>query len=115
MNKKQITVMTILTLILAFMDISGLPAVLFINCHLSDVTPYIISLMVNFLIMGFGTWIVLRIFGKDWHLGLNTSGMLTGLKKYALAGVLAGVFSDYQIKLGSGKLGSKVGVSNFGV
>ena len=93
MNKKQITVMTILTLILAFMDISGLPAVLFINCHLSDVTPYIISLMANFLIMGFGAWIVLRIFGKDWHLGLNTSGMLTGLKKYALAGVLAGVFS----------------------
>lgn len=53
MNKKQITVMIILTLVLAFMDISGLPAVLFIHISLSDVTPYIISLLVNFLIIGF--------------------------------------------------------------
>lgn len=36
MNKKQITVMTILTLVLAFMDISGLPAVLFVHYSLSD-------------------------------------------------------------------------------
>ena len=93
MNKKQITVMTILTLILAFMDISGLPAVLFINCHLSDVTPYIISLMVNFLIMGFGAWIVLKIFGKDWPLGLHISGVLEGIKKYAFIGVLTGIMS----------------------
>ena len=85
--------MTILTLILAFMDISGLPAVLFIDCHLSDVTPYIISLMVNFLIMGFGAWIVLKIFGKDWPLGLHISGVLEGIKKYAFIGVLTGIMS----------------------
>lgn len=68
MNKKQITVMTILTLVLAFMDISGLPAVLFVHCSLTDVTPYIISLLVNFLIIGFLAWLVLKSFGKDWPL-----------------------------------------------
>lgn len=93
MNKKQITVMTILTLVLAFMDISGLPAVLFVHCSLFDVTPYIISLMVNFLIMGFLAWLVLKLFGKDWTLGLQTSGLAEGLKKYASIGVAAGIFS----------------------
>lgn len=93
MNKKQITIMTILTLILAFMDISGLPAVLLVNYHFSDVTPYIISLLVNFLIIGFFAWLVLKSFGKDWRLGLHTSGLAEGLKKYAFAGIMAGVLS----------------------
>lgn len=64
MSKKQITVITILTLALAFMYISGLPEVLFVNCHLFDVTPYIISLLVNFLIMGSFAWFVLKLLGK---------------------------------------------------
>ena len=85
--------MIILTLVIAFMDISGLPAVLFVNISLSDVTPYIFSLMINFLIIGALVWLVMKLFGRDWPLGLNTSGVLTELKKYALAGVLAGVFS----------------------
>lgn len=93
MNKNQITVMTILTLVLAFMDISGLPAVLFVNCRLSDVTPYIISLLANFLIIGFFAWLVLKISGKDWPLGLHTSELVDGLKKYAFAGVVAGILS----------------------
>ena len=93
MNKKQITVMTILTLVLAFMDISGLPAALFVHCSLSDVTPYIISLLVNFLIIGFFAWLVLKSFGKDWPLGLRISGLVEGLKKYASVGVAAGIFS----------------------
>lgn len=93
MNKKQITAMTILTLVLAFMDISGLPAALFVHCSLSDVTPYIISLLVNFLIIGFFAWLVLKSFGKDWPLGLRISGLVEGLKKYASVGVAAGIFS----------------------
>ena len=93
MNKKQITAMTILTLVLAFMDISGLPAALFVHCSLSDVTPYIISLLVNFLIIGFFAWLALKSFGKDWPLGLRISGLVEGFKKYASVGVAAGIFS----------------------
>lgn len=93
MNKKQIIIMVILTLVLAFMDISGLPAVLFVNFNLFDVTPCIISLLVNFLIIGFIAWIVFKFFGKDWKLGLHASNLKEGLKKYAFAGVAAGIFS----------------------
>ncbi|MCM1264468.1 MAG: CPBP family intramembrane metalloprotease [Butyrivibrio sp.] len=93
MNKKQISVMTILTLILAFMDISGLPAVLFVDCRFYDVTPYIISLLVNFLIIGLLAWLTMKSFGKDWQLGLHAFGLAEGLKKYAFAGVAAGIFS----------------------
>ena len=100
MNKKQITVMAILTLVLAFMDISGLPAVLFVHFSLSDVTPYIISLLVNFPIIGFLAWFVLKSFGRDWPLGLHTSGLVEGLKKYAFAGVAAGFFPVLHLSLG---------------
>lgn len=93
MNKKQITAMAVLTLIFAFMDISGLPAVLFINCSLSDVTPYILSLLVNFLIIGLFAWFSMKLFGKDWKLGLHASGLMDGLKKYAFAGAAAGILS----------------------
>ncbi len=75
------------------MDISGLPAVLFVHCSLFDVTPYILSLLVNFLITGFLAWLVLKLFGKDWPLGLHASGLAEGLKKYAFAGVAAGILS----------------------
>lgn len=92
--------MTILTLVLAFMDISGLPAALFINCRLSDVTPYIMSLLVNFLIIGFLAWLVLKSFGKDWPLGLHTSGLAEGIKKYAFAGVVAGILSCIAFTIG---------------
>lgn len=85
--------MTILTVILAFMDITGLPAIWFVNCRLSDVTPYIISLMVNFLIIGCFAWLYLNVFGKGWKLGLDSSNVATGLKKYAFAGVAAGILS----------------------
>ena len=85
--------MIILTLVLAFMDISGLPAVLFIHFSLSDVTPYIISLLVNFLFIGFFAWLVLKSFGKDWPRGFHKSGLVEWLKKYAFAGVTAGIFS----------------------
>lgn len=93
MNKKQIIVMIILTLVLAFMEISGLPAVLFIHFSLSDVTPYIFSLLANFLIIGFLAWFVLKLFGKDWPLGFHKSGLAEGLKNYAFAGVTAGILS----------------------
>lgn len=92
MNKKQITVLAILTLVLAFMDISGLPAVLFVHFSLSDVTPYIISLLANFLIIGFLAWFVLKSFGKDWPLGFHTSGLVEGLKKVRFCGRCSGYF-----------------------
>lgn len=85
--------MIILTFVLAFMDISGFPAVLFVHFNLSDVTPYIMSLLVNFLFIGSLAWLVLKLYGKDWPLGLHTSDLAGGLKKYAFAGVAAGIFS----------------------
>lgn len=93
MNKKQLVIMTILTLVITFMDISGLPAVLFVNIHFADVTPYIFSLMLNFLIIGILAFAVLKAFGKDWPLGMHKTGLADGLKRYALPGVIAGTLS----------------------
>ncbi len=85
--------MTILAVVLAFMEFSGLPAVLFVNFRLADVTPYILSMMVNFLIMGLLAFIVIKIFGKGWPLGFQASGLADGFIGYAVPGILSGFLS----------------------
>ena len=51
MDKKTKIVLTVLCLVIAFMDISGLPGVL-LNISVADVDPFIIPLMLNFVIIG---------------------------------------------------------------
>ena len=93
MNKKTITIMAVLTVVIAFMDISGLPATLFVDLNFADVTPFIFSLLINFLFIGILAFIAIKIWGKGWFLGFKRNGLAEGFKKYALAGIAAGVLS----------------------
>lgn len=52
--KKEIIAAGILTVIMAFMDISGLPSALVINIRLADITPFYFTLMINFFFYRFG-------------------------------------------------------------
>lgn len=40
MKKKELIIIGILTILLAFMDITGLPSSLFINIEVLDITPF---------------------------------------------------------------------------
>lgn len=92
--------MTLLTLMITFMDISGLPAVLFVNVSFYDVTPYIFCLFINFILIGLLAGLAMKIFGKDWPLGLRIREVGNGLKKYAIPGLLAGVASFFAFYVG---------------
>ena len=92
MNKKTKVILTILCLVIAIMDISGLPGVL-LKINVADVDPYIIPLMVNFIFIGILAMIVLNIFNITYKFGFTTSGLGDGLKKFALPGVIAGILS----------------------
>ena len=92
MNKKTKIVLTVLCLVIAFMDISGLPGVL-LKISVADVDPYIIPLMVNFVLIGILAFAVIKIIKITYRFGFTSKGLKVGLKRYAVPGVIAGVLS----------------------
>ena len=79
-NKKELIAVGILTVLLAFMDISGMPCSLFMNIEFLDIEPIYWTLMLNFVIIGIIAFLVLRCFCPNWKLGLKKKGLATGLK-----------------------------------
>jgi len=92
MDKKTKTVLIILCLVIAFMDISGLPGVL-LKVNIADVDHYIIPLMLNFILIGIIALVTLKTFNISYKFGLTNQGLADGLKRYAIPGVVAGVLS----------------------
>lgn len=99
MDKKMIAILTILCLVIAFMDISGLPGLLF-NIQVADVNPFIIPLMVNFVFIGIVATVVIKVWKIDYTFGFSTRGVGEGLKKYALPGIIAGILSFFAFFVG---------------
>lgn len=104
MKKKELIIISILTILLAFMDISGLPSALFINIEISDITPFYWTLMLNFIIIGAIAFLTLKYLCPDWKLGFNKNGLKNGLKngfkKYGSVGIVVGVISGIAFYIG---------------
>ncbi len=83
----------VLAILVAFMDISGLPSALFVDVQLADIDPMYFALLVNFVIISALVYVSLRLFVPDWKLGLTSAGFASGLRRFAIPGVLAGVVS----------------------
>lgn len=98
--KKEIIAACIITLIMAFMDISGLPAALFVNVEILDITPFYFTLMVNFLIIGIVFILGWKLFYPKWTFGLEWSKTGNELVKYGLAGILALAASFFAFYIG---------------
>lgn len=71
MKKKEIITVGILTVLLAFMDITGLPCSLFLNVEVLDITPVYWTLMLNFVIIGVIAFLVLKFLCPSWKLALS--------------------------------------------
>ena len=100
MKKKELIIIGILTILLAFMDISGLPSALFINIEILDITPFYWTLMFNFIIIGVIAFFTLKYLCPNWKLGFNKKELKSGLKKYGLAGIVVGVISGIAFYIG---------------
>lgn len=92
MDKKTKVVLTILCLVITFMDISGLPGVL-LKINVADIDHYIIPLMLNFILIGIIAIVILKAFNITYKFGFTAKGLCEGLKKYALPGIIAGGLS----------------------
>lgn len=69
--KKELIIIGVLTILLAFMEITGLPSALFINIEVLDITPFYWTLMFNFIIILVIAFLTLNYFCSNWKLGLN--------------------------------------------
>ena len=88
-NRRKTIMVVILTLIMTVMEMSALPAALFCNVKIKDINPIYITLMLNFTLAFAICWLCKKFFIKDWWFGLQSKGILTGLRKYGLPVVIA--------------------------
>lgn len=100
MNKKELVIIFILTILLAFMDISGLPSALFININILDINPIYFTLMINFIFIGLISFITLKYLCPSWRLGFNKKGIISDLKKYGIMGIIVGIISGIAFYIG---------------
>ena len=100
MNKKELIIISVLTILLAFMDISGLPSALFVNINILDINPIYFTLMINFIFIGLISFFTLKYLCPSWKLGFNKNGIVSGLKKYGLIGIVVGIVSGIAFFIG---------------
>ncbi len=100
MKRKELIIIGILTILLAFMDISGLPSALFINIKILDITPFYFTLMFNFILICIITFLTLKHLCPNWKIGLNRINLKDGLKKYSIVGIIVGVISGIAFYIG---------------
>ncbi len=100
MKKKELIIISILTILLAFMDISGLPSALFINVEILDITPIYFTLMFNFIIICIIAFLILKYLCPNWKIELNKNNIKDGLRKYGIVGIIVGVITSIAFYIG---------------
>lgn len=100
MKKKELIIISILTILLAFMDISGLPSALFVNINILDINPIYFTLMINFTFIGIIAFFTLKYLCPNWKLGFNKNELIFSLKKYGVMGIIVGIISGIAFYIG---------------
>ena len=91
MNRRELIYIAVLTFVIAFMDITGIPSAFFFNIQIADIEPVYFMLMINFLFIGMLAFLVLRTLCPEWKLGFTKTGLIGGLKKYGIIGAAAAI------------------------
>ena len=87
-TRRELILIAVLTLLVAAMDITGVPSAFFVNIQVADIEPFYFTLMVNFLIIGAAAFLFLRLLCPKWRLGLTKDGLAVGLKSYGILGAV---------------------------
>ncbi len=88
-NKRTSISVTILTIIMTFMEMTALPAALFSNIQIRDIEPIYFSLMINFVLAFALCYVCRKTIIKEWNFGLQFQNIPNGLKKYGIPSIVA--------------------------
>lgn len=87
MNKEKILI-ACLTILIAFMDVTGIPCSLLFNIQINDIEPIYFSLMINFILIGIISYFYLKLLCPKWEIGFGKVRFLTKFKKYYIIGII---------------------------
>lgn len=90
-EKRELILISILTVVIAIMDITGIPSAFFVNIHIFDIDPIYFTLMINFLLIGIISFLFIKYLCPEWRLGFTIKGLAVGLKRYGIIGAIAAV------------------------
>lgn len=76
---------------MTFMEMTALPAALFIQIQFKDIDPIYFKLMINFLIAFILCGSCRKFLIRGWRFGLCSDGIAVGLKKYGMPSVIAAI------------------------
>lgn len=88
MKKRELILISILTVITALMELTGIPSVFLVNIHIADIEPIYFTLMVNFLITGIIVFLFIKYLCPKWELGFTAKGLNFGIRRYGIIGVI---------------------------
>lgn len=88
-DKRTSIGVTILTIIMTFMEMTALPAALFCNIQIRDIEPIYFSLMINFIFAFALCYVCRKTIIKEWNFGLQFQNILIGLKRYGIPSLVA--------------------------
>lgn len=88
-NKAMITSALLLAVLMAVMEMTALPAALFVNIHAADIDPMYFTLMANFLLAGALCGLWRCTLGRTWRFGLQAAGTAAALRRHVLPALIA--------------------------
>ena len=100
MKKREFMIIGILSVLFAWMEMTGFPSSLFIHIEVLDITPFYWTLMLNFILIGVIAFFALHYLCPRWKLGLHAHGLMEGLKKYGIAGIVVAIVSGIAFYIG---------------
>lgn len=89
---KTNTMALLLTLLMAIMEMTAIPAVFFVHVQVLNINPMYFILMINFLLAFGMCWVFKKVWLQDWNLGFQLDGIGNGVKKYGIPAILATIF-----------------------
>lgn len=89
MKIKNKIILVFLTLIMTFMEMTGIPSAFFFNIKILDINPIYFTLMLNFLIAFILCWLTKKYLITHWYFGLTFNGAWSGLKRYGFPALIA--------------------------
>ncbi len=99
-TKREVLFAFLITIVMTIMNISGLPATLFVNISVLDIQPFYFSLMVNFLLTAIVFFIGWKLLYPKWEFGLGSKGLTLGVKKYGISAILIFASSSIAFYIG---------------
>jgi membrane protease YdiL (CAAX protease family) len=97
---KEIIYVLIITIIVAIMDISGIPTIILFTPSLFDINPILLSLFINFIIIIGFIFLSKKLLFPSWDFAFNKKYLVEGIKKYGVVTLLIFIITTLAFYIG---------------